>query len=333
MKAIVYTEYGPPDVLQLKEIPKPVPAENELLVNVRATSVTAGDYRMRGFDVPPAMWLPARLTMGVRGPRKTVAGIEFSGIVEATGSAVTAFAGGDEVFGAGGSGAYAEYLTIAEDRAVVKKPAGITFEEAAGVPFGSVSALYFLRDQGHIQSGQKVLINGASGGVGTAAVQIAKHYGAEVTGVCSTANLEMVRSLGADAVIDYTSEDFTNNGETYDIIFDTVGKTSFSACERSLTSHGIFAAAVFGPREIGQMLWTKARGDKKVKCGVASNSQKDLRFVNELIEAGEYRTVIDRSYPLEQVAEAHRYAQLGHKKGNVIITLKQDGDGEQAETT
>jgi len=324
MKAIVYTKYGPPDVLQLKEVAKPAPRDNEVLIRVHATSVTAADYRIRSFTVSIGFWLPTRIALGLIGPKRTIPGVELAGEIEAVGKDVKLFKEGDQVFGIDyrGFGAYAEYVCRSEEGALAIKPANMSYEEAATVPHGALSALFFLRDKGHIQSGQKVLIYGASGGVGTAAVQLARYFGAEVTGVCSTTNLELVKSLGADKVIDYTKEDFTKNGKTWDIVFDTVGKTSFSRCKCSLKQKGVYLLTVFDFPQIVQMLWTSMTGGKKVICAIATEKAEDLIFIKELIEAGKIISAIDKRYPLEQTAEAHRYAEKGHKKGNVVITLE-----------
>jgi NADPH:quinone reductase-like Zn-dependent oxidoreductase len=320
MKAIVCTKYGPPDVLQLQEIAKPTPKEDEVLIRILATTVTSGDVRVRSFTWAPWFWLPGRIMYGLRKPRKTIPGNELAGEIEAVGKDVTLFRKGDQVFGiiyevTFGS-ANAEYICLPEERAAIK-PANMTYEEAAAVPIGGLTALHLLR-KGNIQIGQKVLINGASGSVGTFAVQLARYYGAEVTGVCSTTNIEMVKSLGADKVIDYTKEDFTKSDQTYDIIFDTVMKTSFLRCKSSLKPKGVFLTADW---PLLQALWTSMVGSKKVILGIMSQNPENLIFLKELIEAGKLKSVIDRRYPLEQTAEAHRYVEKGHKKGNVVITL------------
>jgi NADPH:quinone reductase-like Zn-dependent oxidoreductase len=305
-------------------VEKPTPKDNKVLIKIFATSVTTGDCNARGFVfVPPGFGPIPRLMFGFRKPRKTILGFELAGEIEAVGKDVKLFKEGEQVFGAAGTnfGAYAEYICLPEEGALALKPTNLTFEEAAAVPFGGTTALHFLRNLGKVQSGQKVLIHGASGGVGTYAVQLAKYYGADVTGVCSSVNLELVKSLGASKVIDYTKEDFTKNGETYDIIFDTRGKTTFSGCKNSLKLKGIYLAGAGGPQVFVQMLWTSMTG-KKVLAGVAPESKEDLIFLKELVEAGKIKPVIDRCYPLEQTADAHRYVDQGHKKGNVVITVR-----------
>ncbi len=327
MKAIVYTKYGPPDVLQLKEVEKPTPKDNEVLIRIYATVVTAEDPRARSGTFPPLFWLLGRILTGLIRPKNPILGGVLAGEIEAVGKDVKIFKEGDQVFGINlkGAGAYAEYKCLHEEKVLAIKPANMTYEEAAAAN-GAITALPFLRDKGNIQSGQKVLIYGASGSVGTNAVQVAKYFGAEVTGVCSTTNLELVKSLGADKVIDYTKEDFTKTGQTYDIIFDTVGKSSFSRCKSSLKQRGIYLTTVVGLVDLLQVLWTSMVGSKKAKfmtAGLRPSSEmtKDLIFSKELMEAGKIKPVIDRRYPLEQIAEAHRYVEKGHKKGNVVITV------------
>jgi NADPH:quinone reductase-like Zn-dependent oxidoreductase len=307
MKAAIYEKYGSPEVLSLKEIEKPVPKDNEILIKIHATTVAAGDIRMRGFKVPTKFWLPMRLALGFTGPKNKVLGMEVSGVVERIGKGVEKFWVGDEVLAATGfGGGYAEYICLPETdvvgRSVVievaKKPANLTFEEAAAVPIGAMTALAFLR-KANVKNGQKVLVYGASGSVGTYTVQLAKNYGAQVTGVCSAANLELVKSLGADIVIDYAKEDFAKNGEKYDLVFDAVGKISGSYAKGSLTENGVFLST-----------W----GDP----GMEPN---DLSTLSCLIEAGKLKVVVDRHYPLDQIVEAHRYVDAGHKKGNVVITV------------
>ena len=302
MKAIVATKFGTADVLQLQEVVKPTPKANEILVRVVATTVSAGDIRMRSLNVPLLFWLPARLTLGFTKPKNPIYGMELAGEVAAIGQAVTRFKPGDAVFAstlAEKFGAYAEYKCLPEEGLVLTKPHNMSYEEAAAVPIGGPTAVRLLR-KGNVQRGQKVLIYGASGSVGTYAVQLARHFGAEVTGVSSTANLELVRSLGADQVIDYTQADFPTRLERYDVILDTVGKFPKAIYSQALAPTGRFESIA--------KLSTK-------------QSAEELSFIKGLIEAGEIRAVIDRRYPLEQAAEAHRYVEAGHKKGNVILTV------------
>jgi NADPH:quinone reductase-like Zn-dependent oxidoreductase len=326
MKAIVFTKYGPPDVLQLKEVEKPTPKDNEVLIRVYAATVTAGDCEIREFRIPILFWLFARIMFGLTGPRRPILGQELAGEIEAVGKEVKRLKVGDQVFATTGVGlgAYAEYRCLPEGRAVAIKPANMTFEEAATVPTGGLNALHFLREA-NIQSGEKVLINGASGSIGSYAVQLAKHLGAEVTGVDSAEKLDMLREIGADHVIDYTQEDFTKSGETYDVIFDVVAKSSHSRSAGSLKRDGRYISTTPGLSQMIRGLWTSMTGRKKALTGsLASEGTHNLVFLKELIEAGKIKSVIDRSYPLEQTAEAHRYVEQGLKKGNVVITVAND---------
>ena len=322
MKAIVCSRYGSPDVLQVKELPKPVPADKEVLIKVRATTVTAGDWRVRSMDVPAGFRLLARLALGIRKPRQPILGTELSGEIEAVGKAVTRFKPGDQVFAFSDlrMGCHVEWKCMSEDGAVVAKPANLSHEEAAALSFGGTTALAFLR-KAKIQRGDKVLVNGASGGVGTAAVQLAKHFGAHVTGVCSGGNFELVRSIGADALIDYTKEDFTENGERYDIIVDTAGTAPFSRSRRSLAQGGRLLQILGGLPDLLRAPWFSLTTDKKVIAGSLTTSPDDVRFLAGLAEKGELKPVIDRRFPFERIADAHRYVDAGHKKGNVVVTL------------
>jgi len=323
MKAIICTKYGSPEVLELQDVERPVPKDNEVLIKIHATTVTSGDVVDRSCKVHLSAWLPTRIFMGLTKPRRKIPGADLAGEIEAVGKDVTLFKAGDQVFGSAGwgAGAYAEYKCVGQDARLAPKPANMSYEEAAAIPFGGGTALHFLK-KANIQPGQKVLIYGASGSVGTYAVQIAKYYGAEVTGVCSSSNLEWVQSLGADNVIDYTKEDFTKNGQTYDVIFDTVAKSSFSKSKKALKQKGIYLTTDMGLVLMLQMLWAKMIGSRRVVSWVASIKVEDLMFLKELVEAGHLKSVIDRTWPLEQMAEAHAYVETGHKKGNVAITVK-----------
>jgi len=328
MKAIVFTEYGSPDVLHLKDIPKPTPKDDEILVRVYATPVNYGDLTARNFahsqfNMPAPLYLPARLAFGWNKPKITILGSELAGEVAAVGQAVTKFRPGDQVFAYVGMkmGANAEYICIPETGMVALKPANLTYAEAATLPYGAIMASSLLRKV-NLQPGQKVLINGASGGIGSMAVQLAKHLGAEVTGVCGTPRLDFVRSLGADKVIDYTQEDFTQNGETYDVVFDILGRSSFSRIKNVLKPDGVYLLASYKMKAILQMLWTAiTRSKQKVICAFAQERAEDLDFIKELAEAGKIKAIIDRCFPLDQAAEAHRYVEAGRKTGSVVITL------------
>jgi NADPH:quinone reductase-like Zn-dependent oxidoreductase len=321
MKAIVYTEYGSPEVLRLAEVSKPVPQARQVLIKIHATNAAASEALGRRGES-----LVGRIIMGLRKPRKRfrILGMELAGEIEAVGKAVTRFKPGDQVYGFTGfrQGTYAEYTCMPETGSLALKPTNLTYVEAAAVVDGATTALHFLRDMGKIQRGQKVLIIGASGCIGTCAVQLASYFGAEVTGVCSTANVELVRSLKADRVVDYTREDFTKSGETYDIIFDTVGKSSFARCKGALTKNGCYLVTN-GTLLINfaRMVWTSLIGGKRFLFGFSIEKAEALVFLKELIEAGKITPVIDRCYSLEQIVEAHRYVDTGHKKGNVVITV------------
>ena len=322
MKAAVYERYGPPEVLHLKEVKKPVPKDNEVLIRIRATTVTSGDWRVRSLAMPLGFRLIARLVFGVWRPRQPVLGTELAGEIERVGKNVSLFKVGDPVFAFCGAamGCHAEYKCLPEEAALAVKPPNLSFDEAAAMSFGGTTALSFFR-RGKLRHGESVLINGASGGVGSAAVQLAKHFGAEVTGVCSTANVELVRSLGAHHVIDYTSADFTRNGKTYDIIVDTVGTAAFSRSKNSLKEGGRLLLVFGGLPDMLQIPWVSMTSRKKIIAGPAAERAEDLRFLADLAQAGTFRPFIDRRYPLAQIVEAHRYVDTGRKRGNIIITL------------
>ena len=317
MKAIAFKKYGPPEVLQLIEVAKPIPKDNEILIRILSTAVNSGDVRLRKAD-PWAV----RLFLGLTKPKINILGGVLSGKIEAIGKNVTKFKVGDEVFGATGMsfGAYADYKCLPENGILSIKPVNISHQQAATIPFGATTALYFLKKAG-IKSGQKVLVYGASGAVGSAAVQLVKFWGAEVTGVCSTSNIGLVRSLGADSVIDYTKKDFTTNGETYDVIFETVNKLSFSASIKSLKKNGRLILGASGLFQQLRGVWTSRTSSQKIISGMISQKAEDIIFLKELVERGFYKPVVDRIYSLEQMVEAHTYAEQGHKRGNVAITL------------
>jgi NADPH:quinone reductase-like Zn-dependent oxidoreductase len=317
MRAVVHEKYGPPDVLRLEHVERPVPNEDQVLVRIHATTVNRTDCGLRSAD--PFI---TRFFTGLRRPKRKILGMELAGEVEAVGDAVTGFEVGDQVFGVNGHGTHAEFVCLRESAPLAHKPAGMTFEEAAAVCDGASLALACLR-KGDVRKGTSILVYGASGSVGTAGVQLAKHFGADVTAVCNTKNVELVASLGADEVVDYTREDFTRNGKTYDVVFDAVGKHSFRRCRRSLKPGGTYIETDIG------FLWhvpvlallTRWIGDKRVRMGIVRYTKSDVLFLKELIEAGEYRAVIDRRYPLEDVVEATRYVELGQKTGNVVLTV------------
>jgi NADPH:quinone reductase-like Zn-dependent oxidoreductase len=321
MKAIVWTRYGAPEVLKLQEVEKPTPKANEVLIRIHATTVTAGDCEARSFTIPLLFWLPFRLYMGLTRPRVKILGQELAGVVESAGTAVTQHKPGDQVLAPTlmRFGAYAEYICLPETY-VVSKPSAMSYEEAATIPTGGMNSLHFLR-KAHVRAGESVLINGAGGSIGTYAVQIAKALGAEVTCVDSTAKLDMLRSLGADHVVDYTQADFTRNGETYDVIVDVVGKSSFSSCIRSLKPNGRYVLGNPSLSGIIRGLWASRTTDKQVIFEPAGFKPEDYAFLKGLIEAGTVKPVIDRCYTLDQVAEAHDYVERGHKAGNVIIRV------------
>ncbi len=332
MKAVVFTEYGSPDVLQLKDIAKPSPKDGEILVRVHATPVNYGDLTARNFahlspdefNMPAFLFWPTRLLFGWKKPKNNILGGELAGEVEAVGKEVKKFKPGDRIFAYVGMkmGANAEYLCLPESGTVALKPANLTYDQASTLPYGAIMATSLLK-KADIQPGQKVLINGASGGIGSMAVQLAKYFGAEVTGVCGAPRLEFVKSLGADKVVDYTKEDFTQNGETYDLIFDILGRGSFSRFKHSLKPNGIYLLASFKMKALYQMLWTSLTGSKqKVICAMVKERPADLVFVKELAEAGKIRALIDKRFPLEQTADAHRYIEQGRKQGNVVITVR-----------
>ena len=325
MKAILHTQYGAPDLLQLTEVDKPAPKDSEVLIAIHATTVSTADCNMRNFTFVTRSMLPfAKLMFGIGKPWKArVLGTELAGEVVSAGKDVKRFKKGDRVVASTGmaGGGHAQYACLPEKGALALKSDSLSWEEAVAIPFGANTALYFLRDLGKVQAGQELLIIGASGSIGSAGVQLAKHFGATVTAVCSSGNVEMVKSLGADKVIDYTKEDFAQNGHNYDLIFDIVGATTFERCQRSLKPHGVFLQNIMGLTDIVRIVWTSIAGGKKLKGGVAMENPERMNFIAELAATGKLKPVIDRSFPLERIAEAFKYVEQGHKKGNVVITV------------
>jgi NADPH:quinone reductase-like Zn-dependent oxidoreductase len=326
VKAILHSHYGSPDLLQFKEVDTPAPKDNEVLIAIHATTVSTGDCNIRNFTfVTKSMRPIARLMFGIRKPWKArILGTELAGAVERAGKDVARFKKGDRVVASTGMacGGHAQYACLPENGALAIMPDALSWEEAVAIPFGANAALYYLRDLGKIQAGQELLIIGASGSIGSAGVQLAKHFGATVTAVCSGANVELVRSLGADKVIDYTRDDFTRNGNTYDLIFDVVGAMTFDGCRNSLKPNGVFLQNIMELTDIVRALWTSIASRKKIKGGVAINNLQRMNSIVELVRAGTLKPVIDRSYPLERISEAFKYVEQGHKKGNVVITVE-----------
>lgn len=328
MKAATYTRYGAPEVVSIADVPRPEPKTGEVLVQVFATSVTTADWRLRAAAFPGILWLPGRLMFGLLAPRTPILGSDFAGRVVSLGPGVTRFKLGDPVFGFVGAGAHAEYVSVPEDGAITVKPAGLDYDEAAAVPFGALAALVFLRDFAGLTAGQKVLVVGASGGVGAFAVQLAKHFGAEVTGVASTPHIDLVRDLGADHVIDYSQQDFTRGDRRYDVILDTVGVTRFGRVRRVLTSRGRFVPLNFGLRELVAALLAPLRGGQRVVINVSGDKREDLELVANLLQSGKLRPVIDRRFALDEIVEAHRRTEGRHKTGSVVVTVSGPGGTE-----
>lgn len=322
MRAIVFTKYGPPDVLQLRKLPKPIPKENEVLIKIHAVSVTTGDCELRKFKFPIWLWIPLRLVVGVRKPRKRILGMYLAGEIESVGKNVTRFKEGDQIYGCSSFrfGANAEYLCLPESAEITAKPVNLSYEEAAAVPIGGLNALHFMR-KGNVRSGEKMLIVGAGGSIGTFAVQFAKLYGAEVTAVDSAGKLTLLSSIGADQVIDYAQEDFTTNGETYDVIFDVVGKSSYSRSLKSLKQNGRYMLGNPKMRQILRSLVQRKNG-KRIIFEFAAEKAEDLAYLKKLIEAGKIKPVVDRVFPLHQTVQAHEYVESGRKKGNVLIKVQ-----------
>jgi NADPH:quinone reductase-like Zn-dependent oxidoreductase len=332
VRAALHTAYGPADLLQVTDVEKPVPKQQQVLIKIRATTVSTGDCNIRNLTfVPHSMAPMAKLMFGIGKPwRRRILGTQLAGEVEAVGQNVTRFKVGDRVFASTGmaGGGHAQYACLREDASLAIKPASLSWEDAVAIPFGANTALYYLRDLGKIRAGQELLVVGASGSIGTAAVQLAKHFGASVTGVCSGQNADLVRSLGADEVIDYTRKDFTRNKKTYDLILDTVAATTFSSCKQSLTPDGIFLPCIMSLTDmLFRMPWTALTRGRRLKGGVAIETLERLNAITEFAAAGTLKPVVDRSYPLERIAEAFTYVERGHKKGNVVITVEHPEEG------
>ncbi len=317
MRAAVYTKYGPPDVVSIQQVPRPVPGARDVLVRQAASSITSGDARLRAFNLPKPFGIPGRLALGIFGPRKQVLGVEFAGTVEAVGTAVTKFRPGDRVFGIDVFGCHAEYKLVRENECIALMPGNLSFEAAAGVPFGGVTALDFL-NRARIQPGQKVLINGASGCVGAYAVQLAKYFGAEVTGVCSARNAELVRSLGASRVIDYATTDFAKGPMAYDLVMDTVGNDPFARCEPVLAPTGAMLAVLGAPED----LFRRPRDGRRLIGGTSAERPEDLQLLADLLAAGTIRAVVDRVYPFDQIRDAYTYVDSNRKRGAVVLTIQ-----------
>lgn len=325
MRAAVYERYGPPDVLALRDVPKPTPKDHEVLIRTFATTVSSGDWRARSLTMPRGFGFAGRLVFGVSRPRQPILGTELAGEVESVGSSVKKFSAGDAVFAFSGAamGCHAEYKCMAEDGAVALKPANLTYAEAAALSFGGTTALSFLT-RGKVRAGERVLVNGASGAVGSAAVQLARHLGAHVTAVCGAANAEFVQLLGAERVMDYRSEDFTAVGERYDVIVDTAGTAPFARSRRALTERGRLLLVLCGAPDLLRIPWVSLTTGRRVVAGPAPVRAEDLRFLAGLAEAGEFKPFIDRQYPLDRIAEAHGYVETGRKRGSVVITVAHD---------
>lgn len=321
MQACIYEQYGSPDVVKIAEVERPAPRPDEVLVRVHAASVTTADWRFRTSTFPTIFWLVGRLMLGLFRPRNPVLGMDFSGVVAATGRDVTRFRVDDPVFGAASRGAHAQYVSVPASGAIIHKPASLTHEEAAAIPFGGNCALAFLRDFAPIRPGQRVLVVGASGGVGVWAVQLARHLGAEVTAVCSTENVALVQSLGAHHVVDYKTGPMLPDAETYDLIFDTVGVTTFAACKKALTAKGVYVPLNNGLREIVQAIGTARSSGKRLKFAISQNTREGLEALVGLIESGVLKPVVDRVYPMAEIAEAHRHVEGRHKRGSVVVTM------------